>query len=69
MKNFRISEFVVWTDSNTMLSSASHPLISEFAPSSANYRPSLFVCLRKLICYFLQELSNIQKLIVILFGR
>jgi len=29
MKNFRISEFVVWTDSNPTPSSASHPLMSE----------------------------------------
>jgi len=29
MKNFRISEFVAWTDSSTMASSASHSLIPE----------------------------------------
>jgi hypothetical protein len=29
MKNFRISEFVVWTDSNPTPSSASHRLMSE----------------------------------------
>ena len=32
MKNFRISEFVVWTVSNTTPSSASHPLICELPP-------------------------------------
>jgi hypothetical protein len=45
MKNFRISEFVIWTDSNTTPSSAYTRTVSS---SDKNYRLSLFFCLKKL---------------------